>query len=126
MNWNLNGVDHNLSFLFLEDSADSDDDFTTLIRKNREGYAEDDAESCSCEKSDGHDLLSEDIEDRNGGNRLNDLVGVSCWRNCGHMGMSPYVVEEGEEVSKINETNTEEMVDRIFWETCMAVGYPLT
>ncbi|KAK7363640.1 hypothetical protein VNO77_05790 [Canavalia gladiata] len=109
--------------LLIEDSADSEDDsgFFTLCPSSIIGENEDDAESCNCDTAstcgipkdgEGHEDdqgFEESYDDEDGGNS--------------NMWMSVAAFEDEAE-TRIGEVNVNGSEDRLFWETCMAVGYP--
>lgn len=95
------------SFLLIEDSADSEDDYgffslgPSSIGIN--GDNEDDAESCSCDTT------------INGDNQgFVEFCGIK----------NEFAALEDEAETRTDEAVVNELEDRLFWETCMAVGYP--
>ncbi|KAG5038989.1 hypothetical protein JHK86_019829 [Glycine max] len=101
------------ALLLTEDSADSEDDYgffsvcpsSIAISDDNE----DDAESCSCDTTTSTCGLPKDGEDDQGfaefcGNEVTAL--------------------EDEAEIRIDQVIVNESEDRLFWETCMAVGYP--
>lgn len=130
MDWKKNSMDMSC-FLLLEDSADSEVDCfaSHYISPDRIAAAkEEDAESCSCnceEASEKHGMSEvfecrvEEEEEEEEGTEGDDDDG--CRENLGSckMGLSNAVLAEEEESKVIAG-----MDDKLFWETCMAVGYP--
>ena len=144
----MNGVDVSL-WLHMEDSADSEADssFPSLYPSTAiiADYDEDDAESCNYD-IDGIYGLSEDgdsCEDDQDSGEFScdedyidglDSQSSMIWQSgdtseC----FSPLPVEDEQEEMKIEVdqeatktggVNFRELEDRLFWETCMAVGYP--
>ncbi|KAK7264576.1 hypothetical protein RJT34_32185 [Clitoria ternatea] len=106
------------SLLLIEDSADSEEDSATPVGNNSED--DDDAEStCNCDTAnmvEGDETHQDDklrCGDEDGGNST--------------MWMSVEPLEEVEEAERrVGEVkvNVNQLEDRLFWETCMAVGYP--
>ena len=134
MDWKKNSIDMS-SFLLLEDSADSEVDCfaSHSINPDRIAAAKDeDAESCSCdcEEHVTYEVFEcrveeeEKKEDGGGGGdeEDDDDDDDGCWeswRSC-KMGLPNAGLAEEEEESKV----IADMDDKLFWETCMAVGYP--
>ncbi|TKY72030.1 hypothetical protein E2542_SST00764 [Spatholobus suberectus] len=139
----MNGKDVS-SWLLIEDSADSEGDsgFFTLYPCNivaNIGHNEDDAESCTCDTA-GVCGLFEDGEDHEDEKGCGEFCGdedegcdsewssSTVWLSESDAALeiecsSPLVVEdEGE--TRIVKVNVNDVEDKIFWETCMAVGYP--
>lgn len=136
-------MDVSLSLLF-EDIADSETDAGPDHKIHADdAIAGDDAESCSCEASytpagfgdhqvldhcdeqdSGASINGSDGDDIDHYEPINKDVALECSSR----------EEGGEETnmgeinkddpSKTKEINKDEMEDRLFWETCMAVGYP--
>ncbi|KAF3457294.1 hypothetical protein FNV43_RR01951 [Rhamnella rubrinervis] len=136
MDWKKSSMDLS-SFLLLEDSADSEVDCFAphYINTDRTGAAkEEDAESCSCdceEASEKHGIyevsecMVEEEEDGDKGDEDKDDEDKDdddgcweSWRSC-KMGLSNAGLAEEEESKFIAG-----MDDKLFWETCLAVGYP--
>lgn len=103
------------SWLVVEDSADSEGDIGFFSLVYQVVSNEDDAESCTCDTA-GSCGLSEDVE---GGE--DEMWQSDTWleTECS----SPLVVEDEVE-TRILKVNVNDVEDKIFWETCMAVGYP--
>ncbi|KAI9114838.1 hypothetical protein K1719_013851 [Acacia pycnantha] len=138
----MNGVDVS-SWLLMEDSADSEADSGSFSLYHGTatiaGYDDDDAESCNYD-TDGKYGVHED--DQNSGefscheDNMDELDSQSSmiWQSdatseC----FSALPVEDEQEKMKIEVDQKEmkiggvkfrELEDRLFWETCMAVGYP--
>lgn len=143
MEYNKNEVMDVSPFLLVEGSADSEADYGLLKLCLDVTIAcdDDDAESCSCDTSDILDFHETNVEcddqdygDFNDGDKnIHDHQDPS-WSSCkmwlrDGAAWEFMSTEEGEEESKvgINLSNREvmdEMEDRLFWETCMAAGYP--
>ncbi|KAF5738669.1 hypothetical protein HS088_TW13G01570 [Tripterygium wilfordii] len=116
------------SFLLVEGSADSemDDGYLDTFIAGDDDDDDDDAESCSCDSP----VLDFSDDDRH----MNVHGDYHCWNNCnmwwsdlGIEGMAPEEGEEEEEVSlDLHKTRQakDEMEDKLFWETCMELGYP--
>ncbi|KAJ4828928.1 hypothetical protein Tsubulata_040076 [Turnera subulata] len=134
-----NGLLDLSSFLLVEGSADSEADYGVLklcldMNIPRD---EDDAESCSWDTSDAPSSLeSFGSEDHDQCSHFNDadksIFGKPTWSSCkvwfADAAMEYVSAEDGEEET-INSTLVrkdamDQMEDRLFWETCMAVGYP--
>ncbi|KAK7303176.1 hypothetical protein RJT34_14078 [Clitoria ternatea] len=125
----MNGVDVS-SLLLIEDSADSEGDsgFFSSMAANI-GHNEDDAESCTCD-SPGSCSLFEDGEGHEDEKGCDDEVN-SCGSDWNFSTMwlsdtecsSPLVVEDVEETRTVK-VNVNDVEDKLFWEICMAVGYP--
>jgi len=147
-------VDVSPSLLF-EDIADSDQTDAGADHKTHAGDAiagrdDQDAESCSCDASDGtpgfddHDeVLDCDEQDSgasNGSDHGDDHYVQSTSSCFSDVALGCLSREEGEDHEETNigeiskgdpseksqktEMIKDEMEDRLFWETCMAVGYP--
>lgn len=132
------------SLWLIEDSADSEgDDPAGLFRRypsNIGHKEEDDAESCTCEcdtSGIGNNLLKED--DRQGCGEFcgdgDEGYGLNC--SCSTMWnmsdaalevaqcSSPnFLVDDDDEVTRMVKVNVDDVDDKLFWEICMAVGYP--
>lgn len=144
----MNGVDVS-SWLLMEDSADSEADsglFSLYPSTGTiAGHNEDDAESCNydtdgiyglSEVGDGHEDDQEAGEFSCHEDNMDELDSQSSmtWQSdAASECFSPLPVEdEREEIkmevdkkeTKIGGVNFRELEDRLFWETCMAVGYP--
>lgn len=112
------------SLLLIEDGADSEGDsigFFTLYPAAIIGHTEEDAESCTCDCDikDICSLLKEDEdEDVKWPGELG-FVDYSC-------STSPLLLvdEEEEEETRMVNVNVNDVDDKLFWEICMAVGYP--
>ncbi|KAK8510916.1 hypothetical protein V6N13_091276 [Hibiscus sabdariffa] len=123
---NNNGILDVSSFFLVEDSGDSELDRgpSSMV----DAADEDDAESCSCndtimaERSlddfyavvHRHDDEGEEEEDEQ------DFIDCGHW-SCGSVGSI------GEAIGSYNICREvmDGMEDRLFWETCMAIGYPM-
>ena len=149
MKLQIKGVVDVSSFLLVEESADSEADFPTweMCRDIAAamGGGEDDAESCSCDTAtqtlvhhdqgglDGHEVSDYDVDDDQD-NFSDDDDGELCCSStrCCKLWLGYMSTEKGggeEESScrvgfKRKVRDDDEMDDRVFWETCMAVGYP--
>nr|KYP58036.1 hypothetical protein KK1_004326 [Cajanus cajan] len=103
------------ALLLAEDSADSEDDyafFTVCPSSIAITYDnEDDAESCSCDTISTCDLPKD-------GEGHEDYKGFAEF--CGNEAAAL----EDEAETRIGEVIVNELEDRLFWESCMAVGYP--
>lgn len=127
------------SLLLIEDSADSEGDtgFFSLcpstIAANNIGHNEDDAESCTCDTAGVCSLFKggEGHEDDQGSGEFcggeDDNYGsdFSMWLSEEALEMecsSPFV--EDEVGTRTGKVNVNEVEDKLFWEICMAVGYP--
>ena len=133
------GVDASSSLLF-EDSGDSEtdaeihaDDVATDI------FDDQDAESCSCDTCDDdkhgftdHQFLDCDDQDSGNSSGINhgdDDHHEPSTSGCNQLWLSDensgcLSRKEGEEETKVDKIDVDEMEDRLFWETCMEVGYP--
>ncbi|KAF7837169.1 hypothetical protein G2W53_005651 [Senna tora] len=104
----MNGTVDVSSWLLMEDSADSEADsgFLSLYPSTAAivGHNEDDAESCNYDTDDIYGLS--EVGDGHEDDGHVDIFSV-----------------EQEEMN-MGEVNVHELEDRLFWETCMAVGYP--
>jgi len=138
----MKGVDVSSWFL-IEDSADSEGDtgFFSLLYPNNivanTGYNEDDAESCTRDTAGTCGLCGdgEGGEDENGYGEFCGDEDEGCGSGWSNSTMwlsdaslevecsSPLVVEDEVE-TRIVKVNVNDVEDKIFWETCMAVGYP--
>ncbi|KAI4345503.1 hypothetical protein L6164_012619 [Bauhinia variegata] len=130
----MNTVDVS-SWLLFEDSADSEADsgFSTLHLSIAAvaDADEDDAESCISDKDGIYDLpmvadsheddqeveFSSDEDDRN-------FCSSTVWLSDAALGCICPLALEDEGETKMTEVNINELEDRLFWETCIAVGYP--
>ncbi|CAK7332893.1 unnamed protein product [Dovyalis caffra] len=117
------------SFLLVEGSADSEADYglpklyldVTIACDDDD---DDDAESCSCDTTDHVHGFDEAFE-------VDDHREPS-WSGCKMIlrdaALDCMIIEEGEEESKVDNNLRKEVVDamedRLFWETCLAAGYP--
>ncbi|KAL2339093.1 hypothetical protein Fmac_013539 [Flemingia macrophylla] len=103
------------ALLLIEDSADSEEDYVLLtVCPNSIAitYAnEDDAESCCCDTTSTCGL-SEDDE------------GHEDDKEFAEFGSNEVAVLEDEAETRVGEVIANELEDRLFWESCMAVGYP--
>ncbi|KAJ1427259.1 hypothetical protein SESBI_09924 [Sesbania bispinosa] len=118
------------SWLLIEVSADSEEDsaFFPLCLSSIAGNNEDDAESCNCDTASICGLPKDGAchEDDQG---FGESCGVSYVSDCSNSTMSMWMSiatledEVETKIGKVN-NNVKEMEDRLFWETCMAVGYP--
>ncbi|KAL5782395.1 hypothetical protein ACOSP7_007424 [Xanthoceras sorbifolium] len=139
----LNGVDVS-SFLLVEESADSDADFLTcmeMYRATAAGREDDDAESCigeytsethhlkdggddqvfDCDDVDDQDFFSDCDDDDDDDVELSWSTTCKLW--LGYMSTEEGEEEESSRVGFKTKVK-DDMEDRVFWETCMAVGYP--
>ncbi|KAK2646616.1 hypothetical protein Ddye_021811 [Dipteronia dyeriana] len=154
MKLQINGGVDVSSFLLVEESADSEADFPTweMCRDiaAATGGVEDDAESCSCDTAtqtlvhrdqgglDGHEVSDYDVDDDQDNfsdcdddDDDDDELCLSSTRCC-KLWLGSYMSTEkgGEEESscrvgfKRKVRDDDEIEDMVFWETCMAVGYP--
>ncbi|KAG6668211.1 hypothetical protein I3843_01G146000 [Carya illinoinensis] len=147
MDWNK-GVDVSYNSLLLEDTADSHD--TEAVPDLKTHAAEvaiagddddlQDAESCSCDCTSDYnkrgfskvDVDDCDDQDSDGGSNFGNDGDDHCEKSadsfCEIRSTSDVALEcnfSKEEEKKIGEfNNMDEMEDRLFWETCMAEGYP--
>ncbi|KAJ1395168.1 hypothetical protein SESBI_33539 [Sesbania bispinosa] len=123
------------SWLLIEVSADSEVDsaFFPLCLSSiaaNTGNNEDDTESCNCDTASICGLPKDGAcheDDQGFGESCGD-EDVSYVSDCSNstMWMSIATLEDEVEtkIGKVNINNVKEMEDRLFWETCMAVGYP--
>ncbi|KAL4320720.1 hypothetical protein HN51_064854 [Arachis hypogaea] len=98
--------------LLIEDTADSEGDtigfFITLCPVEATNN-DDDAESCTSDNNDHHNDSHVCISSKE----------MKCSSS------SPdFLVDDDEEVESIK-VNVNEVEDKVFWEICIAVGYPL-
>lgn len=142
----INGFLDMSSFLLVEGTADSEADYGILKICHEHvnmTYDEDDAESCSCEYTSGsdHTLLGSDQEvlcldhehevdehssehndaDYEGKQRRK---GYKMWLRDNANLMAADDEAESKDGININREVMDQMEDWLFWETCMAVGYP--
>ncbi|KAG4932031.1 hypothetical protein AAZX31_17G021400 [Glycine max] len=100
------------ALLLIEDSADSEDDygFFTVCPSSIaiSDDNEDDAESCSCDTTSTRGLPKDSEDDKEFAEFCGNEVAAL----------------EDEAETRIDEVIVNESEDRLFWETCMAVGYP--
>lgn len=131
-------------FFLIEYSADSETDSATDTASKSslepcDGLGDDDAESRTCDSS-SIDCLGCDIAEEYAcsSTRLN---GTGCLNRQPELGDVGFVLEDegggGEEEEKeeamweeddgggLRKEEMDAMEDRLFWETCMAVGYPM-
>ncbi|KAJ1428829.1 hypothetical protein SESBI_08939 [Sesbania bispinosa] len=131
------------SLLLIEDSADSEGDsgffslYPSSIAANI-GHIEDDAESCTCDTAaicslfkggEGH----EDDQGSSGefcgcGDNRNgsDCSSSTMWLSDTALEIecsSPFLVDDEEETRMVK-VNVNDVDDKLFWEICIAVGYP--
>lgn len=128
------------SFFLWEDSADSEVDKLLSHPHELESAVDDDdredACSCSCNNNDFSidDLRALDFQDDgdNGDRDLDQdicLIGDGGRRRSGAALKYGYEEEEEEEEEESSDDvgvirNMNEMEDKLFWDTCMAGGYP--
>ncbi|KAM3755372.1 hypothetical protein ACB098_02G035900 [Castanea mollissima] len=106
-----NGVDVSSS-LFFEDTADSETDAgdpNNIHADVGAAYDDQDAESCSYDTRD---------------NTLGFTKAVDCDDQDSEVTSRCVSKKEGEEETKVDKIDVDEMEDRVFWETCMEGGYP--
>ncbi|WRX21414.1 hypothetical protein QQP08_013901 [Theobroma cacao] len=134
---NKNGIVDVTCFLLVEDSGDSELDCEPIIQQCHNmdvGIAadEDDAESCSCDTSERLDDCYEVLQ-LDGDQDFSDWdEPADGWSSCEMWSIDEALgyasAEEGEEEPRFDINLCGEvmdgMEDRLFWETCMAVGYP--
>ncbi|XVF38618.1 hypothetical protein REPUB_Repub20aG0117900 [Reevesia pubescens] len=129
---NKNGIVDVSCFLLVEDSGDSEQCQSMEIAAAADDH-EDDAESCSFDTisterlDDFYEVILQldDIEDQ-------DLIdcneaATGCWSGCNMCSIDEALEAEDQEPRFGLNLSTEVMdgmEDRVFWETCMAVGYP--
>lgn len=136
------------SLLLIEDSADSEGDHTDFFTlypfsstaTNIFGHKEEDAESCTCDcECDIANLCSLVKEDEDG-QRSDELVGDGDDNYCLDCSMwlsdeaseemecsfsSNFLIDDDDdEESRMVEVDVNDVDDKLFWEICMAVGYP--
>lgn len=126
------------SYLLMEDSADSEADFvqSEVAAVCSVSGEDDDAESCSCDSSEVSGSHADDCDDRDSRDQWNNPSQRSSvvWasdREDGHASTDVNEEEEpwvdsaggsgGEDLSK---GEMDAMEDKVFWETCMTIGYP--
>ncbi|CAJ1941120.1 unnamed protein product [Sphenostylis stenocarpa] len=98
------------ALLLFEDSADSEDDYVFFtVNIAITGDNEDDAESCNCDTTSTSDLPKD-------GEGQEDDEGFGEF--CGNNEVAELEAEAERRIF-VNESE-----DRLFWETCMEVGYP--
>ncbi|KAF8017022.1 hypothetical protein BT93_H2277 [Corymbia citriodora subsp. variegata] len=125
------------SYLLMEDSADSEADFvqskvTAIYGSSGVSDGDDDAESCSCDTGEVLGPHVDDCDNRDSGDQRNNLSQGSSmvWasdREDGHVLMDVDEEEESWVDSSGRDLSKEEMdavEDMVFWEICMAAGYP--
>ncbi|KAL2341181.1 hypothetical protein Fmac_009121 [Flemingia macrophylla] len=128
-------------WLLIEDSADSEGDsvFFSPCPGNLVAnicHHEDDAESCTCETTGIFDIFEDgEGHDEKGSGEFCGDENESCgsdwnsstmWSSDTAVGIecsSPLVVEDEVE-TRIAKVNVNDVEDKMFWEICMAVGYP--
>ncbi|EEF45462.1 uncharacterized protein LOC8262368 [Ricinus communis] len=124
------------SFLLVEGTADSEADceFLKLCQDaimicDYDGDPEDDAESCSCDTSEV--LESNDDQDCRDSDEADnkDCHGKQSWCKIWleNEELEYMSTEDGEATSdgtNLSKKIIDQMEDRHFWETCLAVGYP--
>lgn len=136
-----NGMDVS-SFVLVEESADSEVDSLTCEMCLRDAVMatgdEDDAESCSCDtiemQAEGldydHDHKNEEFDDDGDGSSTDQHRQIN-WSSSCKIWWADGADDEEEYSSwdiginnNISRKVKDEMEDRLFWETCMAFGYP--
>ncbi|OMO98382.1 hypothetical protein COLO4_13956 [Corchorus olitorius] len=132
-------------FLLVEDSGDSElerqgnmDIIATMAADNY--HDEGDAESCSCDTSERLDDFYDELvqlDDHHDQGfkdcKLLDPIAADGWSSCSKIWSidealgSTLSVDDQEQSFGINLCREvmDGMEDRLFWETCIAVGYPL-
>lgn len=134
----MNGIMDVSSWLLIEDSADSEGDSGCFsLCPCNIGHKEDDAESCTCDPA-GMCGIFEDGEGHEGEKGCGEFCAdedehcgsewnsSTMWLSDAALEIecsSPLVVEDEEE-TRIVKVNVNDVEDKIFWEICMAVGYP--
>ncbi|GKU85574.1 hypothetical protein SLEP1_g229 [Rubroshorea leprosula] len=129
---NKNGFVDVSCFLLVEDSGDSEADYEPVIAGDEDGDdgdEGDDAESCCYNVREIQmvdDFDQEAVEWVDYHQELNSRDEPS-WRSCKMWCID--AAEQGEEgatfdVNGRSREVMDGMEDRLFWETCMAVGYP--
>lgn len=128
------------SLLLIEDGADSEGDsigFFTLYSADNIGHKEEDAESCTCDCDiDGICSLVKEDEDVKGSGEF-CCVDCSCFSSTMWLSEATMKIEcsssplllvdedEEEETRMVDvNVNVNDVDDKLFWEICMAVGYP--
>ncbi|OWM74154.1 hypothetical protein CDL15_Pgr008465 [Punica granatum] len=137
-----NGVDLS-EFFHMEYSADSETDSATddlsKLPEPYYGLGDDDAESCICSPPSDHCLDWEGEEQEGPGDCTGDDACSMISNGIGCKGCRPEVAilgfmsededggTDGEEgmMWDLRREEVDAMEDRLFWETCMAVGYPM-
>lgn len=122
------------SFFLWEDSADSEVDRLLSHPHELESAVDDQEDACSCSCNDfaTDDLRSPDLQDDGDGDRDQAAIGLigdgERQRSGTALEYSYKEEEEEEEEESSNDVgvihNTDEMEDKLFWDTCMAGGYP--
>lgn len=136
-----NGVVDVSSFLLVEGSADSEAD-CGLLKLCEDvimacDYDDEDAESCSCDTVDSLEVF--DYDGTGGDQDCSGYDEAKANKECaeernwcrlwlGVAGLEYMSTENGEEESKADAKWSKEVIDQmedsLFWETCLAVGYP--
>ncbi|KAK3417726.1 hypothetical protein EUGRSUZ_H03671 [Eucalyptus grandis] len=127
------------SYLLMEESADSEVDFVqSKVTANCGGSiddGDDDAESCSCDAREVSGSYVDDCDNRDPGDQWNNLRQGSStvWvsdREDEHMSRDEDEDESwvdsgsGSGSRDLSKKETDATEDKVFWETCMAIGYP--
>ena len=126
-----------LSFsLFFEDTADSETDAADPDKIHADvgaAYDDQDAESCSYDTRDNTLGFTKavDCDDQDSGDSIGidgddhqELSTSSCKMRFSDVTSRYLSKDKGEEETKVDKIDVDEMEDRVFWETCMEVGYP--
>ncbi|XVF62689.1 hypothetical protein PTKIN_Ptkin09bG0028500 [Pterospermum kingtungense] len=141
---NKNGVVDISCFLLVEDSGDSELDSGPMQcdqSMDVAGADEDDAESCSCDAStterldDFYEEILQLDEDQDFIDCIEPTAATGSWSSCNMWSIDEalgYIsADEAEDHHqeprfgiKLCREVMDGMEDRLFWETCMAVGYP--
>ncbi|XP_065863539.1 uncharacterized protein [Euphorbia lathyris] len=115
------------SFLLIEGSADSETENEELFKLCKDvimgcEYVDDDAESCSCESSYRVVFDCEDEEDDGDYQDFDDAGKNQKWRS-GKRWVEDDLGGSDEAESKlVSRKMVDQMDDRLFWETCIALG----
>lgn len=114
------------SFLLIEETADNFLNCQTICNMVIT-VDEDDAQSCSCDTSEMQAFDSDGSEFSEVDDSEQRSSRCQLWLSNHGLGYSSK--EQGEEQSSwvgvnLSKEVKDEMEDRLFWETCMAIGYP--
>ncbi|KAK7292326.1 hypothetical protein RIF29_08104 [Crotalaria pallida] len=115
----MNSVDVS-SWLLIEDSADSEEDYSGFFFSSMCPNEDDKASTCGLSNDGAGHQEDEGInEDESSYAYDNEVVGgnSTLWMSIG-------ALEDEAETRIGDEVNVNELEDRVFWEMCMAVGYP--